>query len=330
VNVWLPYVIGGSGTDTFTRSFASRLEAVGHSAFPQSFPHWMQYAPDLLRTVRPPHRADVVLTNTWNGFAFKRSGLPMLTMEQLCVHDPAYAVFRSRRQALFHSTLVRWFETRTFAAAHRVVAVSQATKKAVMQSFGGLEPVVIPNGVDTDFFTPDPENNTGDVFRLLFVGNLTKRKGADLLPDIMKALGSGFVLEYTSGLRERVLLDVENSVALGSLDREGVRRAYRQADALIFPTRLEGLPLSVLEAMACGLPVIGSDRSSMPEAVVHGETGLLCPLETEAFVAAVRDLAEDRQLRSAMSKAARLRAASEFSMDRTVERYLDLFQETME
>jgi len=330
MNVWLPYVVGGSGTDTFTRSFASRLEAAGHSAFLQAFPHWMQFAPDLLRTVKPPKHANVTLTNTWNGFAFERRGVPMVTMEQLCVFDRAYESFRSAGQALFHLTLVRWFETRTFAAADRVVAVSRATQRAVMESFEGVAPIVIPNGVDTDFFSPGPAKGNDGVFRLLFVGNLTTRKGADLLPGIMNALGPGFFLRYTTGLRKRAVLDAENAVSLGSLDLNGVRQAYREADALIFPTRLEGLPLSVLEAMACGLPVVGSDRSSMSEAVADGQTGFLCALEAGAFVSAIRSLAENQTLRTKMGEAARRRAASEFSIDLTVQRYLELFRELVD
>ena len=254
----------------------------------------------------------------------------MVTMEQLCVFDPAYSSIRTGRQAFFHSTLVRRFETRTFAASDRVVAVSEATRKAVSQTFKGVAPIIIPNGVDIEFFTPGPEKDAGDVFRLLFVGNLTERKGADLLPGIMRELGPEFLLSYTSGLRERAVLDIDNGVALGSLDRDGVRLAYRQADALIFPTRLEGLPLSVLEAMSCGLPVVGSEHSSMPEAVAHGETGLLCPLETGAFVAAIRTLSSDPALRTGMSKAARLRAEREFSMDLTVERYLGIFGDVVD
>ena len=333
MRVWLPHIIGGSGTDTFTETLAFTLEKAGHSAVLQPFPHGSQYLPDPLKIVKSPPGIDVVLSNSWNGFAFKRPGIPMVTVEHLCVHDPAFAPFRSQGQAIFHDTLLRWFETRSFAVADCVVAVSRATRKAVAEAFPGIDATVIPNAIDTDFFTPPArrrESAEGEPFRLLFVGNLTTRKGADLLPQIMRALGSDFLLSYTSGLRGRVEIDVENALPLGKLDRQGVRRAYQEADLLLFPTRLEGLPLVVLEAMACGLPVVGSDRSSMPEAVVNETTGLLSPLDPSALATAIRTLATDSSLREAMSVAARDRVVKNFSMTHTVDQYLALFSELLD
>ena len=257
----------------------------------------------------------------------------MVTVEHLCVHDPAFARFRSQGQAIFHDTLLRWFETRSFAVADCVVAVSRATRKAVAEAFPGVDAMVIPNGIDTDFFTPPArrrESAEGEPFRLLFVGSLTTRKGADLLPPTMRALGSDFLLSYTSGLRGRVEIDVENALPLGKLDRREVRRAYQEADLLLFPTRLEGLPLVVLEAMACGLPVVGSDRSSMPEAVVNGTTGLLSPLDPAALATAIKTLARDSSLREDMSVAARDRVVKNFSMTHTVDQYLALFSELLD
>lgn len=329
MRVWLPYIIGGSGTDTFTRAFATELESQGHMAAVQSFPHWMQYAPHLLKRVGAPPGTDVVLTNTWNGFAFRRSGFPMVTMEQLCVHDPEFAPFRSTAQATFHNTLVRRYETRTFSAADHVVAVSEGTRSVVERAFPGVTPSVIPNGVDTEFFVPPEQprvRHVPDPFRLLFVGNLTRRKGADLLAPLMRALGSNFTLRYTSGLREGPTLELSNAHGLGILDSEAVRREYQEADALIFPTRLEGLPLVVLEAMACGLPVIGSNMSSMPEAVDDGVTGILSALEIADLEQAVRSLAVDESRRVVMARAARHRAVELFSMRETVKRYLVVFE----
>lgn len=332
MRVWLPYVIGGSGTDTFTVNFASQLETIGYKAIPQAFPHWMQYAPDILRGVEPPADIDVMLTNSRNGFAFKRKQVPMVTMEQLCVHEPEYAAFRSPGQGIFHRTLVYPYEKRSFAVADRVVAVSEATRRAVASAFEGVDPTVIYNGVDTEYFSPPSGSRTehwksrpDGRFRLLFVGNLTKRKGADILREVMKGLGSNFVLSYTSGLREKARLDVENSIPLGKLDPEGVRAAYREADALLFPTRLEGLPIAVLEAMSCGLPVVASNRSSMPEVVSDGETGLMCELDPDSFVDAVTRLAEDDDLRMVMATAARERAVVEFDIGLMVARYLKVF-----
>jgi glycosyltransferase involved in cell wall biosynthesis len=169
-----------------------------------------------------------------------------------------------------------------------------------------VEPTVIPNGIDTDFFTPGTTTPDSDPrFRLLFVGNPTKRKGADLLEPLMSRLGSDYVLEYTSGLRDSGVISGPNVLPLGSLDKAAVREAYRRADAFVFPTRLEGLPLTVLKAM-------GSDRTSMPEAVTDGREGFLRPPEIEPLAAAIGQLRADDETRNRMGRAARERAVREF------------------
>lgn len=329
MKVWMPHTAGGSGADTFTAALSNELRALGCETVEQTFPHRLQYAPWALSGVAPPPGADIALVNSWNGLAFRRPGLRLVVVCHLCVHDPAFAPFRSVPQTIFHRALVRRFEARSFAVADAAVAVSATTAAAVRDAFPGVEPVVIRNGIDTRFFTPAEQAKArapGDPFRLLFVGNPIRRKGADLLDPILEKLGEGFVLEYTSGLRDRGALSSPRAVPLGALGSEEVRSAYRRADAFLFPTRLEGLPLTVLEAMACGTPIVGSDRSSMPEAVEDGREGFLRPPEPEALSAAVRTLAADPDLRETMGRAARERAASEFTLGRMAHDYLDLLE----
>lgn len=326
MRVWLPYVEGGSGADVFTRGLAHELASMGHQAVAQSFSHRLQYAPDLLRSVRGP-RADVVLAPTWSGFAFSRSRIPLVAMEQLCVLDPAYAAVRSPGQELFHHVFVRRYESRTLAAADAIVAVSEDVRDALRRVFG-VEASVIHNGVDVHFFTPVPATprRPGQPFELLFVGNMTRRKGADLLQPLMRELGPGFRLSYTTGMRDRTSHGNVDGLNLGSLTPNQVRAAYRRAHALVFPTRLEGLPLTVIEAMACGLPVVGSNRSSMPELVEDGVTGVLADLDPVALAAAVVYLAEDEDRRIEMGRAGRERAVARFSLSHTARRYVDVFE----
>ncbi|MFN3717202.1 MAG: glycosyltransferase family 4 protein, partial [Thiobacillus sp.] len=178
-------------------------------------------------------------------------------------------------------------------------------------------------------FTPRERDRPNRPFRLLFVGNWNRLKGVDLLAPILHALGDGFELHYTAdrnGTERRVALP-EHSLCLGRLDQEALREAYRQADALIFPSRLEGLPLVVIEAMACGLPVIAANTSALPELVEHGMTGLLCPVDdVAAFAAAAHALAADPARWRAMRQAARQRAVASFSEARQIERWVELYR----
>jgi alpha-maltose-1-phosphate synthase len=328
---WLPYTRGGSGSDVSIAFLAQGLRQAGHDAAAQAYPHGYQYAPWLLRTTRPPAGTDVIISNSWNGFAFHRRGLANITVERLFVLDPAYGPYRSPAQTIFHQTLVRHFLRRSIATADVCVAVSDYTAEAVAKNLRVARPQTILNAVDTTFFTPAPhdarlDDRAARPFRMLFVGNFTRRKGADLIIEIMRRLGQGFELAFTSGRLGTAYDNLPaNMRCLGKLSLEEVREAYRGADALLFPSRLEGLARTVMEALACGTPVIAANTSSLPEAVDHLRTGMLCPVDdVAAFAAAANRLAADENLWKSMVSAARQSAVSRFSLDRMVGEYIAL------
>lgn len=331
MKVWLPYVRGGSGTDMYIRLLAKGLTAVGHQVQMQAFHHNYQYVPWLLRRAPAPAGVDVAVTNSWNGFAFRREDTALVVVEHHSVFDPAYTPYRSFPQAMYHEGLVRRFETWSFAAADAVIAVSQYTADQVAELFPGVTVRAILNGIDTDWFTPAPDptpRSPGEPFRLLFVGNLTARKGVDLLPKIMGELGPSFHLRYTLGLRTRAAFpNVPYMEPTGRLTDEEMREAYRGADALLFPTRLEGFGYAAAEAMACGTPVVATNGSSLPEVVIDGETGLLCPVDqVGSFVSAIRRLAENTGLHRTLADAGPRWAAQALSLKAMVEQYMALFE----
>jgi glycosyltransferase involved in cell wall biosynthesis len=86
----------------------------------------------------------------------------------------------------------------------------------------------------------------------------------------------------------------------------------------------------VLEAMACGKPVIATDATSIPEVVANGITGILCPIDdVDAFVSACQKLAGDRELCRRFGKAGRKRAEEVFSEEVIVSQYIDLYNEML-
>jgi len=334
LNVWLPYLQTGSGTDVYTEALAEGLAAAGHNAVRTPFNRLWQYCPWPLRLARPPAGTEIILANSWHGFAFRRTGCKLVVIEYHCVLDPAYLPYRSALQAVFHEGLVRGFERASLKAADRVVAISAYTADSVRAALGGPRPEVILTGLDTAFFCPPPQpqpKEPGRPVRLLFVGNLIRRKGADLLPKIMAQLGNGFELHYTLGLRSTDPYDdMPNMKALGRLDREALREAYREADILLFPTRFEGFGYAAAEAMACGTPVVASASSSLPEIVEDGVTGRLCPVDDcEAFAAAIRALAADPDALQAMGRRARAVAVEKLSLERWVEAFVTLLRDTV-
>ena len=321
MNIWLPYIAAGTGADVSTVALAQGLKERGHSVTSQAFSHAYELLPWLLRTVRPPPGCEVTITNTWNGFAFRRPGVKMITVERLFVLDPTLEPYKTRAQRIYHQNLIRRFVIASAKSADAVVAVSEYTADAFANRLGLPRPTVIINAVDTRFFSPDP-NTLGarpcPPYRLLYVGTLSRRKGADLLAPIMRRLGSNFQLYYTGSPAAPVLgRDLpDNMHALGRLNLEQVRDEYRKADLLLFPSRAEGLARSIMEALACGTSVVSSNISSMPEAI-DDTVGRLCPTDdTTSFVNAVLSLFENPLSAPGRRKSARERAEERFSLDR--------------
>ena len=119
---------------------------------------------------------------------------------------------------------------------------------------------------------------------------------------------------------------MESAVRLAG-ERDDVGELLAAADLFVLSSRSEGLPLSILEAMAAGLPVVASDVGGVPELVVDGETGLLVPPgDPHALAAAIDRLLDDPDLRRRLGAAGRLRVSEQFDLESTQRAHLDLYR----
>lgn len=331
--VWFPAIRCGSGADVFTERLCYALKAQGIRTEITWLPHRAEYAPWTVPVPAPPDWANVVHINSWLPQRFLPPELPVIVTVHSCVHDSALRPYKSRLQALYHQHWIYAIEAANIQRARAVVAVSHYTAAQVRAHFGTHDITVIHNGIDCQTFTPTTRTTPHRPFRLLYVGNWSVRKGVDLLAPIMERLGGDFMLHYTADRNsghERFRLPA-NSVCLGRLKGGDLVRAYQEADALLFPSRLEGLPLVPLEAMACGLPVIAAKTSSLPEVVEDGVTGVLCPQDdVAAFAAQIGRLAENPAAWCAMRQTARQRATSRFDERVMVHRYREIYGAVMD
>jgi glycosyltransferase involved in cell wall biosynthesis len=195
---------------------------------------------------------------------------------------------------------------------------------------------VIPNGVDTEFFTPSPSQparNNG-VLRILFVGRFRQQKN---LPFLFRQLahlppatfelhlvGDGPEKQRLEGLARK--LGIASAVTWhGWISPGALPLIYQSADCLVNPSLYEGMSNVVLEAMACGVPVIASRVPGNDELVLDGDTGFLFDLrEPAALVSALAEL-RDAGLRRRMGTSARNRAAKFCSWNNVARQYVELF-----
>lgn len=330
MKVWFPAIKASSGADVFILRLASALKKRGIEVEVSWFNKNYEFFPLLLGNKPAPKNTDIIHTNSWNGFAFNRPDVPLIVTEHHCVFDPFYRPFKSLYQNLYHKLIISHYEMASFRKCDAVTAVSNFTCESLNQ-YADLKNVqCIYNWVDIAKFKPSApqKNGTPKRFNLLYVGNVSRRKGFDLLEPIMSKLGEDFVLRFTTGLRNiKKQSYPSNMMPLGNLNEKDLIKEYQECDALLFPSRFEGFGYVALEAMACGKPVIATDATSIPEVVDNGVTGILCPIDDiDAFVSACRKLAADRKLCERFGKAGRKRAEEIFSEEMILSQYIDLYR----
>ena len=331
MRVWFPIIRANSGSDIFTIHLAASLKKHGIDTIVTWFPWYFEFSPFLLGLVPTPE-VDVIHANSWNGFAFRRKNIPLIVTEHLAVLDPAYHKYKSVPQTMYHNLLIRVYETMSFRLSSGITSVSHYTANITKSVFNIPEIEVIHNYLNLDEFTIVPKTNNSDAtFNLLYVGNLSRRKGSDLLPAIMEKLGPKYRLTIVSkDTPDKSIFNCKNIQFVGPKYGAQLVSAYQKCDAVIFPTRLEGFGLVALEGMACGKPVITSKNSSLPEIIEHRVSGVLCQTDNiDEYVTACQFLRNDTELYMNISKAARKRALSLFSEDTIIPKYINLYHKVI-
>lgn len=332
--IWFPTIRTGTGTDVFTIRLAESLEKLGVRTLITWLPLRAEYAPWLVPVPDAPAWATIVHANSWLSTRFIPPALPVVVSAHHCVHDPALATYKSWMQKIYHRLWGRWIESRLFQRAAAIVSQSHYSALQFRMSYRIPEPIVIPSGIDLHgVFQPRSLQLPHCPFRLIYIGSWSRRKGVDLFAPIMEALGPKFELRVTSDKPpgERIYSTVANIISIGRpIDQGELALAYGEADALLFPSRLEGFGLAVLEALACGLPVIAARSSALPEVVEDGVTGLLCEQDdVAAFSEAIRQLACDQNKWIEMRIAARHRVEALFGVDTMADEYLKVYAEVL-
>ena len=198
--------------------------------------------------------------------------------------------------------------------------------KQTLESEYGLPSEIVPTGVDTKFFTPKWERPANCRPQVLFVGSLRPFKGphtvieaAERFPQAdFVIVGDGIMASEIKAHATRL----PNLQFEGGLPRAAIPGQYRQADIFLLPSRWEGSPKVILEAAACGLPVIVR-KHYQPETVLHGQTGYVVGEDEELF-RRLEQLISSPRLRQKMGRAGRAHIA-QFDWDRITRRWGEIF-----
>lgn len=226
----------------------------------------------------------------------------------------------------------------------KTITNSTATRKFCLEAgLDGEKIEVIPFGVNTDFFRPLDVYKDENIFQILSVGYLIERKGFEYLiramPNVLaehenarlKIVGSG---PLESKLKSLIYeLDLGDQVEIiKNVSDEKLLMMYNSADLFVLPSivdsqgNTEGLGVVLLEAMACGVPVIGSDVGGIPDIIYEGVTGLLIP-EKDVFklFKVIINMIESDDLRKEIGINGNLMVKEKFSWFNIAKYYLKFY-----
>ena len=286
-------------------------------------------------------RAAIAHIHTCSGFSFFRSVLDMIIARRrgcrtiLHIHGAAFDAFYDGAGWITRR-LIEW----SLGHADRVVALSESWQRQLRDMAPDARLWVIENAVSAPSSVPKRQHNRS--CRFLLLARMDEWKGIDDLLDACGRLRAEkvvfeLVLAGPSGtagdsaVLNRKFRDLELDAMVryvGSVHGEDKSNLLQWSDVYVQPSHHEGMPLSLLEALAYGLPIVATRVGAVPEVVTDRREGLLVPPRDPGCLAsAMRELSRDVDRRRTMARAARELALSRFGLDRFRRDLLKLYDD---
>lgn len=237
---------------------------------------------------------------------------------------------------VYEKTVSKWI----IRSSDRIVAVSNAVMKHALSLGASSSKVkVIPNGVDTEEFKPKREFKKAGIKKIIFVGRLFPNKGVQyLVKAAPMVLAKHHRVEFIIVGRGPMEAELRNMIRRLNVEHAfkflgivpSVPEVMSQCDIFVRPSLTEGMPLTVLEAMACGLPVIASKIPGSSEVVKDGETGILVEVgNSEQLSNAIIRLLEDEDYAERIRARAYEFVKNHYGWDRVAEEYLKTYSDVL-
>ena len=296
------------------------------------------YMPDILlqfRDIKVPIVTTVHTTIKGQREGTKRSGMGLWELDA------------SERATILLYPLLRLAEEVYFAKNRYYITVSNWMKEQLLRQYPRIRNrriYVVYNALDTEFWSPSKEE-TGKLEKeniVLYVGRLLALKGINVLiraiPKVLKEnrnvkfvfIGPGNREVYMNMLRETGV-PRPNYAFLGYRNREELLRYYRISNIFVIPSYSENMPMTLLEAMSCALPVISTRVGGIPEVVSDYVDGILVtPGSVDELASSLILLLQDENLRRSLGLNARKKIMEKFSWNKAIHRILGIYREIME
>ncbi len=239
----------------------------------------------------------------------------------------------------FQKLFIHIIEYLAYKTADMSSVTSSLQLKYIKRKYSPNNITLIPNGIDITLFKPlnnkkytKPTSQLSNTStRLLFIGRLHHEKNVINLLKSLKGLENVVIKIIGKGPLKKELkrLSVDYSVNVEFIDKvpnSELPKIYNQADIYIQPSLYEGNPKTILEAMACGLPIIASDVPGINNIIKHKESGYLCNTNIKSIKDAIINLQNDLSLRLIISKNARKYIVEKYNLSTILKQEIQLYK----
>ena len=223
------------------------------------------------------------------------------------------------------SRIIQALQTITLKRSTAIFVTTETMGRELKQDFPFLanKIYIVPNYVDLELFTPD-KYRFSKPGRICFVGRLNPQKNLTHLllalseiPDCsLIVVGDGVQRVELEKLAHKHGVDAQFSGVVPHSELPGIIKSCR---IFILPSLYEGHPKALIEAMACGVPVIGTNVPGIKELILHGQTGILCSPEIESIREALKDLLANQDIQEQLGENASRYVTEYFSLPKVLE-----------
>ncbi len=228
----------------------------------------------------------------------------------------------------------------TIRKATHVIAVSQEIKRVLIELGAKAKNIsVICCGVDTSIFKPSNKSQEtrkeiglpNDKAIVLFVGLFSYRKGIDIVYKCATILNEVLFVLIGKPNTENRTPKTENCILIGPKPHTEIPKWLSVADIFLFPSRSEGMPVALLEALSCGIPAITSNVGGIPEVMENGKTGWIVNIENiDELISRIKQLVDNKELRTIMGNYARKVIINRFDKNIITDRIKKVYEYVMQ
>ncbi len=268
----------------------------------------------------------------------------------ICPHGILNRWGLENRRSWLKKISLRWIESRILARAAAVHYATKLERQEAVQLGAVGKAVIIPHALDKSFMDEHPSGGSlctpsakwvnGKVF--LFLSRFHPKKGMDLLlsafarvkyrfPSSVLVLAGEGESNFMSHLqREARRLGIDPEVVwVGFLEGEEKRRAFTDANVFILPSYSENFGVAILEAMACGVPVIISDQVGIHPDVSQAEAGIVVKTNVDSLADAMTQLLEHPEMAKKMGENGRKLVEEKFTVEKVIPQVIALYEKVL-